>query len=160
MKTNLDTAVNEFPALRSPNALLAARCALEWYDLTPEGAKEWFTEDCIYENRCNHGTLVHGPEEIYKLLQVYLKMCDRFEGILLNISESGDVVLLEREEVTYLKDGRSFSLPVMDSFTMRDGKISMFREYWDVALLTNHLDGTATGDEATQSFEDYKAENA
>jgi limonene-1,2-epoxide hydrolase len=160
MKTNLDTAVSEFPALRSPNALLAARCALEWYDLTLEVAKEWFTEDCVYENRCNHGTLVKGPEEIYKLLIVYRNMCDRFEGILLNISESNDVVLLEREEVTYLKDGRSFSLPVMDSFTMRDGKIAMFREYWDVALLTNHLNGTTTGDEATRTFEDYKSESA
>ncbi len=159
MKTDLDTAVNEFPALSSPNALRAARCALEWYDLTAEVAKEWFTEDCIYENRCNNGTLVKGPEEIYKLLDLYRNMCDRFEGILLNISESNDVVLLEREEVTYLKDGRSFSLPVMDSFTMRDGKIAMFREYWDVALLTNHLDGSATGDEATQSFESYKNEN-
>jgi len=87
-------------------------------------------------------------------------MCDRFEGILLNIAESNNVVLLEREEVTYLKDGRSFSLPVMDSFTMRDGKIAMFREYWDVALLTNHLDGTAAGDEATQTFQSYKSENA
>jgi len=160
MKTNLDTAVAEFPALRSPNALRAARCALEWYDLTPEAAEELFTEDCIYENRCNHGTLVRGPQEIYKLLDVYRNMCDRFEGILLNIAESNNVVLLEREEVTYLKDGRSFSLPVMDSFTMRDGKIAMFREYWDVALLTNHLDGTAAGDEATQTFQSYKSENA
>jgi len=160
MKTNLDTAVTEFPALRSPNALRAARCALEWYDLTPEVAEELFTEDCIYENRCNHGTLVRGPQEIYKLLDVYRSMCDRFEGILLNIAESNNVVLLEREEVTYLKDGRSFSLPVMDSFTMRDGKIAMFREYWDVALLTNHLDGTAAGEEATQTFQSYKSENA
>jgi limonene-1,2-epoxide hydrolase len=160
MKTNLETAVAEFPALRSPNALRAARCALEWYDLTLEVAKEWFAEDCIYENRCNHGTLVEGPEEIHKLLEVYKNMCDRFEGILLNISESNDVVLLEREEVTTRKDGRSFSLPVMDSFTMRDGKIALFREYWDVALLTNHLEGTATGNDAKQAFESYRAENA
>jgi limonene-1,2-epoxide hydrolase len=158
MKTNLEAAVSEFAALRSPNAMRAARCALEWYDLTPEIAEEWFSDDCVYENRCNHGTLVEGPREIYELLQVYKNMCDRFEGILLNISEAGDVVLLEREEVTYLKDGRSFSLPVMDSFSMRDGKIALFREYWDVALLTNHFDGTATGNDATQAFESYKAE--
>ncbi len=54
MKTNLDTAVGQFPALSSPNARLAARCALEWYDLTAEDAQNWFTEDCVYENRCNH----------------------------------------------------------------------------------------------------------
>jgi hypothetical protein len=33
----------------------------------------------------------------------------------------GDVVLLEREEITHLKDGRTFTLPVMDSFKIRDG---------------------------------------
>jgi hypothetical protein len=39
MKTNLDTAAERFPALRSPGAMLAARCALEWYELTPERAE-------------------------------------------------------------------------------------------------------------------------
>ena len=67
-------------------------------------------------------------------------------------------VLIEREEITYLKDGRSFSLPVMDSFETRDGKIVSFREYWDLSLLTQHLEGTATGDQATQAFEQYKDE--
>jgi limonene-1,2-epoxide hydrolase len=156
MKTNLDSAVAQFPALSSPNARLAAQCALEWYDLTAEEAHNWFTDDCVYENRCSHGTLVRGPEEISKLLDLYRAMCDQFEGILLNILEANDVVLLEREEVTYLPDGRCFSLPVMDSFQMREGKIASFREYWDVALLTNHLDGTAVGDDATAAFERYQ----
>ena len=46
----------------------------------------------------------------------------------------------------------------MDSFQIRDGKIASFREYWDLALLTKHLDGTATGDEAKRAFEQYKGE--
>ena len=46
----------------------------------------------------------------------------------------------------------------MDSFRIRDGKIASFREYWDLALLTQHLEGTATGDEATRAFERYKAQ--
>jgi limonene-1,2-epoxide hydrolase len=158
MKTDLTAAVDRFPALRAPGALLAARCALEWYELRAEDAADWFTEDCVYENRCDQGTLVTGPEEIYKLLDVYRSMCDRFEGVLLNILEADGVVLLEREEITYLKDGRSFVLPVMDSFTIREGKIASFREYWDLALLTQHLDGSAAGDEATRSFEQYKSE--
>ena len=136
MKTDLATAVERFPALRSPAALLAARCALEWYDLTAEAAAWMFSDDCVYENRCSQGTLVKGPAEIYKLLDVYRSMCDRFEGLLLNILEADGLVLLEREEITHLKDGRSFTLPVMDSFQIRDGKIASFREYWDLALLT------------------------
>ncbi len=117
-----------------------------------------FAEDCVYENRCHQGTLVRGPAEIYKLLDVYRSMCERFEGVLLNITEADGVVLLEREEITHLKDGRSFCLPVMDSFQIREGKIASFREYWDLALLTKHLDGSETGDEATRTFEQYKSE--
>ncbi len=160
MKTDLDASADKFPALRSPDALLAARCALEWYELTPERAEEMFTDDCVYENRCTQGTHVKGSADIYKLLDVYRNMCDRFEGVLLNILEADGTVLLEREEITYLKDGRSFCLPVMDSFEIRDGKIASFREYWDLALLTQHLDGTATGDQAKQAFEQYKGERS
>jgi limonene-1,2-epoxide hydrolase len=156
MKTDLAAAVGQFPALRSPGALLAARCALEWYELTAEGAAEMFTEDCVYENRCDQGTLVKGPAEICELLELYRSMCDRFEGVLLNILEADGIVLLEREEITHLKDGRSFSLPIMDSFQIREGKIASFREYWDLALLTQHLDGSATGDDATRAFQEYK----
>ena len=158
MRTNLDTAVERFPALRSSGAMLAARCALEWYELTPEGAEAMFTDDCVYENRCDQGTLVEGPADIYEILDLYRSMCERFEGVLLNILELDDVVLLEREEITHLKDGRSFTLPVMDSFKIRDGKIASFREYWDLALLTEHLLGTETGDDATRAFEEYKSE--
>ncbi|MBW2289180.1 MAG: nuclear transport factor 2 family protein [Deltaproteobacteria bacterium] len=158
MKTAFDAAIERFPALRSPGAMLAANCALEWYELTPADAEVMFTADCVYQNRCDQGTLVVGPAEIYKLLDVYRSMCERFEGVLLNILEADGVVLLEREEITHLKDGRSFCLPVMDSFVIRDGKIASFREYWDLALLTQHLDGTATGDEATEAFEQYKSE--
>jgi limonene-1,2-epoxide hydrolase len=138
--------------------MLAARCALEWYELTPERAEEMFTDDCVYENRCDQGTLVTGPAEIYEILDLYRSMCERFEGVLLNILEADNIVLLEREEITHLKDGQSFTLPVMDSFKIRDGKIASFREYWDLALLTEHLLGTEPGDQATQAFEEYKSE--
>jgi limonene-1,2-epoxide hydrolase len=83
-------------------------------------------------------------------------MCDRFEGTLLNIVEENDVVLLEREELTLLKDGSSVVVPVMDSFLMRDGKIAVWREYWDLAVLTNYLLAGEAEDQTTQTYTEYQ----
>jgi len=159
MKTDIESAKLQFPALNSPAAELCARVALEWYLLTPEMAEAVFTPDCIYENRCDQGTLVVGPAEIFKILDVYRSMCDRFEGTLLNILESNGVVLLEREELTLLKNGRVCNLPVMDSFMVCDGKIARFREYWDLALLTKQLLVGEQGEEAEKLYRQYQGES-
>lgn len=142
----------------SANKDLATRCALEWYILTPELAREWFTEDALYENRCDKGPTVQGPDEIYGILDAYRDMCDHFEGKLLNIVEEDSTILLEREELTFLKDGSSVLVPVMDSFVMRDGKIAVWREYWDLAILTNHLLADTVAKQATQTYTTYQKE--
>jgi len=136
---------------------LAQRCVLTWFTLTPEMAREWFTEDAVFESRSDKGIAVRGPSEIYTLLDVYRKMCDRFETRLLNVAENGDVVLLEREELTYLKNGDSVTVPVMTSILMRDGKIAVWRDYWDLAIVMNRLRvGEMAGqtDEAYQRYEE------
>jgi limonene-1,2-epoxide hydrolase len=159
MKTDIEAAKSQFPALNTPSAELCARVALEWYLLTPEMAEEIFAPDCIYENRCDQGTLVVGPAEIFKILDVYRSMCDRFEGTLLNILESNGTVLLEREERTLLKNGQECTLPVMDSFVVRGGKIASFREYWDLALLTKQLLAGEEGEEVEKLYQQYQEES-
>jgi len=143
----------------SSKAELARRCVLEWFELTPERAREWFAEDAVYENRCDQGPSVVGPDEIYAILDVYRQMCERFEGRVVNLAEDGDVVLLEREELTFLKNGGIVNLPVMASFVIRDGKIAVWREYWDLALLTKHLLEGESGEAATEIYEKYQSES-
>jgi len=142
----------------SQNKELATRCALTWYVLTPEMAREWFTEDALYENKCDQGPTVVGPDEIYAILDAYREMCERFEGKLVNIVEDGDVVMLEREELTFLKNGGKVKVPVMASFSMRDGKIAGWREYWDLAVLTKQLLAGESGEAVTERYKDYQAE--
>ena len=68
----------------SENKELAKRFVLNWFELTPETARELFTEDAIFESVSDKGVRVKGPEEIYELLDVYRNICDRFETRLLN----------------------------------------------------------------------------
>jgi limonene-1,2-epoxide hydrolase len=135
---------------------LAKRCVLTWYTMTPETAREWFTEDAVYESRSDSGVAVTGPDEIYALLDAYRNACARFENKLLNIAQDGDVVLLERDEVTYLKDGQSVAVPVMTSILICDGKIALWRDYWDLAIITNLLMAGEMGEQANQVFDRYQ----
>ena len=124
---------------QSPRAEFATQCATAWFTLTPALMTQWFTADALYENRLSNRTIATGPDEILQTLVEYGNRVERCEGTLLNIAESGDVVLLERDEMTYLKNGKSTLVPVMDSFQFREGKIFAWREYWDLATLTDHI---------------------
>ena len=138
------------------NIELAKRCVLTWFNLTPEMAHDWFTEDAVYESRSDQGVSVKGPDEIYTILDMYRNMVDHFETKLLNVAEDGNIVLLERDEKTYLKNGKSVTVPVMSSMLMRNGKIAIWRDYWDLAILMKHmLDGTS-GQQATDTWEHYQ----
>ena len=142
----------------SENKELAKRCALTWFELTPEMAREWFTEDAVYESRSDKGIAVKGPEEIYELLDLYRSQCDHFEYRLLNIAEDGDVVLLEREELTYLKNGKCVDVPVMSSIQVHEGKIAIWRDYLDLAIIMNHLMDGEMGEQTTEAFDSYQEE--
>jgi len=124
---------------QSERAEFAARCATAWFTLTPALMNQWFAADAVYENRLSNPMVATGPEEILRTLIEYGNRVERCEGTLLNVAESGDVVLLERDEMTYLKNGRSTLVPVMDSFQFRGGQIFAWREYWDLATLTDYI---------------------
>jgi limonene-1,2-epoxide hydrolase len=142
--------------MMSDNKELAKRCALTWFELTPAMAREWFTEDAVYESRSDKGISVKGPEEIYSLLDLYRNQCDHFEYRLLNIAEDGDVVLLEREEITFLKNGRSVNVPVMSSILIHNGKIAIWRDYWDLAIIMNPLMEGKMGEQTSKAFDSYQ----
>lgn len=121
-------------------------------------AREWFAGDAIYESRSDQGVSVKGPDEIYAILDMYRNMVDHFETKLLNVAEDDDIVLLERDEKTYLKNGKCVTVPVMSSILIRNGKIALWRDYWDLAILMKHMLDGPTGQQATESYEQYQDE--
>jgi limonene-1,2-epoxide hydrolase len=63
------------------------------------------------------------------------------EGIefrVINIAADGPVVMTERVDVFKLSD-RSFALPVMGTFELRDGKINAWRDYFDLNQFTGEM---------------------
>lgn len=71
---------------------------------------------------------------------------------LVAIAESGDVVLTERLDIFKRADGKQISIPLMGSFRVRDGRISEWRDYFDLAELQRQMAaiGMTMGPETAQ----------
>jgi limonene-1,2-epoxide hydrolase len=99
----------------------------------------FFTDDCVYHNIPMDP--VKGPEAIKAVLQSFVGMSTAIEFELLQIAENeAGVVLTERVDKFEI-GGKWVALPVMGVFELRDGKISAWRDYFDLAQFTKQLPG-------------------
>ncbi|MEG8184478.1 SnoaL-like domain-containing protein [Nocardia terpenica] len=57
---------------------------------------------------------------------------------IINIAANGPIVMTERVDIFTLPD-RSFDLQVMGIFELRDGKISAWRDYFDLQQFTSRM---------------------
>jgi limonene-1,2-epoxide hydrolase len=69
---------------------------------------------------------------------------DRVDWQLLSIAENGPKVLTERIDA-FVINGRTVSLPVMGTFEIRGGKITAWRDYFDLATYVNQLQPASPG---------------
>ena len=58
---------------------------------------------------------------------------------ILSIAENGDKVLTERLDNFVLAGEKNLSVPVMGTFELVDGKISAWRDYFDLATFTQQM---------------------
>jgi limonene-1,2-epoxide hydrolase len=58
---------------------------------------------------------------------------------MISIAENGDKVLTERLDNFVLSGGKTLSVPVMGTFELVDGKISAWRDYFDLATFTQQM---------------------
>jgi limonene-1,2-epoxide hydrolase len=119
--------------MESPIDLVRRFCTA-WTDNI--GAAElaaFFTEDAVYHNIPQDP--VTGRENIATTIASVLRPgppgIESIDFRLVNIAANGPVVLTERVDVFTLA-GKSFELPVMGTFEISDGKISAWRDYFDL----------------------------
>ena len=99
-----------------------------------------FTDDGVYHNIPLDP--ITGRENIADAIATFLRPGPPgIEGIdfrVINIAANGPVVLTERVDVFTLP-GKSFELPVMGTFEVTDGKISAWRDYFDINQFTSRM---------------------
>lgn len=94
------------------------------------------SDDCRYEDvPVGEAATAIGPAEIIAKLSGGLGDLEALVTTLHEISETGDTVLVERTEVWHHPTGERASLPVMAVFKFREGKIVLWRDYWDMQTL-------------------------
>jgi len=110
--------------------------ALERRDL--DAACAMVTDDCEYDNVPM--AKVYGPAGIRSVLEPFLAGCTSVEWVMHHQVEGGNVVMNERTD-RFEIGGRWIGLGVAGLFVVTDGKISLWRDYFDQAMFTNAMTG-------------------
>jgi ketosteroid isomerase-like protein len=98
-----------------------------------DGIAEWVTDDCVYfDVPLGPAFAARGPADIAKRLRVgwgELAAYENHDGLLLS-SESGDV-MYEHSETWTFASGEVLELPFVSVHRVRDGRVSLWKDYWD-----------------------------
>src|SRR3954465_2337201 len=126
--------------MESPIEVVRRFCAA-WSDNI--GAAElaaFFTDDAVYHNIPL--APVTGREDIANNIASFVPPgapgTERIQFRAAHIAANGPVVMTERVDVFKLPN-KSFELPVMGTFEVRDGKIKAWRDYFDVNQFTSRV---------------------
>jgi len=92
-------------------------------------------EDCVYEDVPFAAATVTGPAAIRAKLELGLGTLVRIPTTIHELLEDGDTVMVERTEVWHHRSGERATLRVAAVFKFRDGKIVLWRDYWDAKTL-------------------------
>lgn len=117
-----------------------------------DGIADWVTEDCIYYDvPLGPAFSARGPVDIAKRLRVgwgELAAYENHDGTLVANDED---VLYEHSETWTFQTGEVLHLPFATVHKVRDGRVSLWRDYWDYGALTSAApqewqDGLLTAD--------------
>jgi limonene-1,2-epoxide hydrolase len=104
-----------------------------------EALKPFLAEDCIYVDMpIGPGAAARGPEDIVKRLKVGLDPLAGYvnhDGVLVS---NGTDVMYEHSETWNWVSGESAVLQFVTVHKVRDGKIVLWKYYWDFGGLANH----------------------
>jgi limonene-1,2-epoxide hydrolase len=103
-----------------------------------QALREFFTEDVVYHNIPMDPAI--GIEATIGFIEGFFAMCEGMVIETLNLAVSGNIVLTERVD-TFTVGSKVATLPVMGTFEIRDGKISAWRDYFDLAQITKSFSG-------------------
>jgi len=97
-----------------------------------DGIAEWVTEDCIYlDVPLGPAFAARGPVDVAKRLRVgwgELAAYENHDGLLL---AEGDDVMYEHSETWTFGTGEVLVLPFVSVHKVRDGRVSLWKDYWD-----------------------------
>ena len=120
----------------SDNETIVRNFIAAWSRLDVNELVGFFTEDGTYHNMM--AKPVSGHENLRVFIGWFLKGWTATEWDIINIVSRGDVVIAERLDRTRLGE-KKVGLPCVGVFEMREGKIKVWRDYFDLATYTKAI---------------------
>ena len=105
-----------------------------WSTRDANAMADCFAEDGVYDNVPNKNPMI-GREAIRQWLEMCFQHLTRIDAEILNIASNGECVLCERVD-DHVSGDRHMPLPVMNASRIVDGKIKIFRDYYDRQTVT------------------------
>jgi limonene-1,2-epoxide hydrolase len=105
-----------------------------------EALRTFFNDDVVYHNMPMDPAV--GIDATIAFIDGFFAMCKSVVFEIVHLAVHGNVVLTERVD-TFTVGQVVAPLPVMGTFEVRDGKISAWRDYFDMAQATKVLSGDA-----------------
>ena len=99
----------------------------------------FFTDDAVYHNM--PVAPVSGPEAIRAVLQGFMGMASQVDWVLHDVAESSEGRVLTERLDRFLISEKWVELPVMGAFELKNGKISAWRDYFDMQQFQSQLPG-------------------
>ena len=119
----------------SSNSEIVVAFVDAWNRCDWDGLEAFFSDDVVYHNIPMEPA--NGKTAAMAIIRnMQPASCD---WEIVNIAENGNVVLTERVDNFVMADGRRVSLPVMGTMVIEDAKISVWRDYFDLASFTSQL---------------------
>ncbi len=101
-----------------------------------EALRPFFTDDVVYHNIPMDPAM--GIDATIQFIAGFFGMFESTTFELVHLASRDGVVLTERIDTFHLGD-KVASLPVMGTFEVREGKISAWRDYFDMGQITSML---------------------
>jgi limonene-1,2-epoxide hydrolase len=105
------------------------------YDHDWDAVAGFFAPDGHYEDVPTPDAGATGPENVIKRLKIGLEPIERHEHQVHRMLVDGDNVVTEHTEDWYWNTGETVSLPFVSLHVLENGKIKLWRDYWDLQTL-------------------------
>jgi len=112
------------------NLAIITEFVAAWSRLDPNELASYFTEDGCYHNMPVGP--VEGRDNVRAMIAAFTADWTATQWDVLNIVAAGDVVIAERLDRTHAGD-KAIDLPCTGVFEMENGKIKIWRDYFDMA---------------------------
>jgi limonene-1,2-epoxide hydrolase len=121
------------------NKQLALRLWKTLYTKDWGALQELLHDDVLYEDVPAPDPGARGPANVIKRLRIGLDPIERFEHHFHRTVAEGNSVVIEHTEVWHFHTGEVVRNPFVTVHEIEDGKIRLWRDYWDLNTLMSSV---------------------